>query len=205
MGKSTLINMLAGREAALTSDVAGTTRDVIEVRMELNGLAVTMLDTAGLRQTDDAIEQLGIGRARARAESADLRVFLMDEAGLPEGMTPVTGDIVVRGKADLGASGPGVSGLTGEGVQQLVDRISGELSGRAAGSGTLTRERHRVALMRAILALEAGRNEVSKKTVRIEIAAEDIRSAIRALESLVGGIGTEAVLGEVFSRFCIGK
>jgi tRNA modification GTPase len=205
IGKSTLINMLAGREAALTSDVAGTTRDVIEVRMELNGLAVTMLDTAGLRQTDDAIEQLGIGRARARAESADLRVFLVDEAGLPEGMTPVTGDIVVRGKADLGASGPGVSGLTGEGVQQLVDRISGELSGRAAGSGTLTRERHRVALMRAILALEAGRNEVSKKTVRIEIVAEDIRSAIRALESLVGGIGTEAVLGEVFSRFCIGK
>ncbi|MCA3442560.1 MAG: tRNA uridine-5-carboxymethylaminomethyl(34) synthesis GTPase MnmE [Rhodobacter sp.] len=205
IGKSTLINMLAGREAALTSDVAGTTRDVIEVRMELNGLAVTMLDTAGLRQTDDAIEQLGIGRARARAESADLRVFLTDEAGLPEGMIPVTGDIVVRGKVDLGASGPGVSGLTGEGVQQLVDRISGELSGRAAGSGTLTRERHRVALMRAILALEAVRNEVSKKTVRIEIAAEDIRSAIRALESLVGGIGTEAVLGEVFSRFCIGK
>jgi tRNA modification GTPase len=205
IGKSTLINMLAGREAALTSDVAGTTRDVIEVRMELNGLAVTMLDTAGLRQTDDAIEQLGIGRARARAESADLRVFLMDEAGLPEGMIPVTGDIVVRGKADLGASGPGVSGVTGEGVQQLVDRISGELSGRAAGSGTLTRERHRVALMRAILALEAGRNEVSKKTVRIEIAAEDIRAAIRALESLVGRIGAEAVLGEVFSRFCIGK
>ncbi|MCA3445871.1 MAG: tRNA uridine-5-carboxymethylaminomethyl(34) synthesis GTPase MnmE [Rhodobacter sp.] len=205
IGKSTLINMLAGREAALTSDVAGTTRDVIEVRMELNGLAVTMLDTAGLRQTDDAIEQLGIGRARARAESADLRVFLMDEAGLPEGMIPVTGDIVVKGKADLGAKGPGVSGLTGEGVQQLVDRISGELSGRAAGSGTLTRERHRVALMRAILALEAGRNEVSKKTARIEIAAEDIRSAIRALESLVGGIGAEAVLGEVFSRFCIGK
>ena len=205
IGKSTLINMLAGREAALTSDVAGTTRDVIEVRMELNGLAVTMLDTAGLRQTDDAIEQLGIGRARARAESADLRVFLTDEAGLPEGMNPVTGDIVVRGKADLGASGPAVSGLTGEGVQQLVDQISSELSGRAAGSGTLTHERHRVALMRAILALEAGRNEVSKETVRIEIAAEGIRSAIRALESLVGGIGTEAVLGEVFSRFCIGK
>jgi tRNA modification GTPase len=120
-------------------------------------------------------------------------------------MNPVTGDIVVRGKVDLRASGRGVSGLTGEGVQQLVDRISGELSGRAAGSGTLTRERHRVSLMRAILALEAGRNEVSKKTVRTEIAAEDVRSAIRALESLVGGIGTEAVLGEVFSRFCIGK
>ncbi|MFY8145736.1 MAG: tRNA uridine-5-carboxymethylaminomethyl(34) synthesis GTPase MnmE [Rhodobacter sp.] len=204
-GKSTLINMLAGREAALTSDVPGTTRDIVEVRMDLKGLAVTMLDTAGLRQTDDRIEQLGIGRARARAEAADLRVFLMDEAGLPDGMRPVPGDVVVRGKADLGASGPAVSGLTGEGVQELVDQISAELSGRVAGSGTLTRERHRVALMRGIDALEAARIEVSKTAARTEIAAEDIRAAIRALESLSGGIGVEAVLDEVFSRFCIGK
>lgn len=204
-GKSTLINMLAGREAALTSDVPGTTRDIVEVRMDLKGLAVTMLDTAGLRQTDDRIEQLGIGRARARAEAADLRVFLMDEAGLPDGMRPVPGDVVVRGKADLGASGPAVSGLTGEGVQELVDQISAELSGRVAGSGTLTRERHRVALMRGIDALEAARIEVSKTAARTEIAAEDIRAAIRALESLLGGIGVEAVLDEVFSRFCIGK
>jgi len=204
-GKSTLINMLAGREAALTSDVPGTTRDIVEVRMDLKGLAVTMLDTAGLRQTDDRIEQLGIGRARARAEAADLRVFLMDEAGLPDGMRPVPGDVVVRGKADLGASGPAVSGLTGEGVQELVDQISAELSGRVAGSGTLTRERHRVALMRGIDALEAARIEVSKTAARTEIAAEHIRAAIRALESLLGGIGVEAVLDEVFSRFCIGK
>ena len=204
-GKSTLINMLAGREAALTSDVPGTTRDIVEVRMDLKGLAVTMLDTAGLRQTDDRIEQLGIGRARARAEAADLRVFLMDEAGLPDGMRPVPGDVVVRGKADLGASGPAVSGLTGEGVQELVDQISAELSGRVAGSGTLTRERHRVALMRGIDALEAARIEVSKTAARTEIAAENIRAAIRALESLLGGIGVEAVLDEVFSRFCIGK
>ena len=204
-GKSTLINMLAGREAALTSDVPGTTRDIVEVRMDLKGLAVTMLDTAGLRQTDDRIEQLGIGRARARAEAADLRVFLMDEAGLPDGMRPAPGDVVVRGKADLGASGPAVSGLTGEGVQELVDQISAELSGRVAGSGTLTRERHRVALMRGIDALEAARIEVSKTAARTEIAAEHIRAAIRALESLLGGIGVEAVLDEVFSRFCIGK
>lgn len=204
-GKSTLINMLAGREAALTSDVPGTTRDIVEVRMDLKGLAVTMLDTAGLRQTDDRIEQLGIRRARARAEAADLRVFLMDEAGLPDGMRPAPGDVVVRGKADLGASGPAVSGLTGEGVQELVDQISAELSGRVAGSGTLTRERHRVALMRGIDALEAARIEVSKTAARTEIAAEHIRAAIRALESLLGGIGVEAVLDEVFSRFCIGK
>ena len=204
-GKSTLINALAGREAALTSDVAGTTRDIIEVRMDLNGLAVTILDTAGLRQTEDVIERLGIGRAVERAQGADLRVFLRDVAGLPAELSPGPDDIVLQGKGDLGASGPAISGLTGEGVQELVDLISAKLSGRLAGSGTLTRERHRLALGRAIVALEAARLELSKESAHTEIAAEDIRSAIRALDSLVGRIGVEAVLGEIFASFCIGK
>jgi tRNA modification GTPase len=205
IGKSTLINALAGREAALTSDIAGTTRDIIEVRMELNGLAVTMLDTAGLHQTQDVIEQLGIGRARERAQNADLRVFLIDDSGVPDGILPEPGDIVIKGKGDLGAEGSAVSGLTGDGVQDLVDRVSAELSGRIAGSGTLTRERHRLALVRAILALEAAQLEVNKGAARTEIAAEEIRSAIRALDSLVGRIGVDALLGEIFASFCIGK
>lgn len=204
-GKSTLINTLAGREAALTSEIAGTTRDIIEVRMELNGLAVTMLDTAGLRETDDVIEKLGIGRARERAQNADLRVFLIDDSGVPDGLLPEKGDIVIRGKGDLGLEGPSVSGLTGGGVQDLVDRVAAELSGRAAGAGTLTRERHRRALVRAIHALEAARHEVNKGAARTEIAAEDIRSAIRALDSLVGRIDVDALLGEIFASFCIGK
>jgi tRNA modification GTPase len=204
-GKSTLINALAGREAALTSDVAGTTRDIIEVRMDLNGLAVTILDTAGLRQTEDVIERLGIGRAVERAQDADLRVFLRDETGLPAELSPGPDDIVLQGKGDLGASSPAVSGLTGEGVQELVDLISAKLSGRLAGSGTLTRERHRLALGRAIVALEAARLEVSRESAQTEIAAEEIRTAIRALDSLVGRIGVEAVLGEIFASFCIGK
>jgi tRNA modification GTPase len=204
-GKSTLINALAGREAALTSDVPGTTRDVIEVRMELNGLAVTMLDTAGLRQTEDVIEKLGIGRARERAQSADLRVFLIDGSGVPDGIVPEAGDIVIKGKGDLAVEGLAVSGLTGDGVQDLVDRVAAELSGRIAGSGTLTRERHRLALVRAILALEAAQREVNKGAARTEIAAEEIRSAIRALDSLVGRIGVDALLGEIFASFCIGK
>jgi tRNA modification GTPase len=204
-GKSTLINALAGREAALTSEIAGTTRDIIEVRMEMNGLAVTMLDTAGLRETDDVIEQLGIGRARERAQNADLRVFLVDSAGLPDGLSLNPGDIVIRGKGDLGPERPAVSGLTGDGVQDLVDRVAAELSGRVAGAGTLTRERHRLALVRAIDALESARREVSKGAARTEIAAEDIRSAIRALDSLVGRIDVDALLGEIFASFCIGK
>jgi tRNA modification GTPase len=204
-GKSTLINALAGREAALTSEIAGTTRDIIEVRMEMNGLAVTMLDTAGLRETDDVIEQLGIGRARERARNADLRVFLVDSAGLPDGLSPNPGDIVIRGKGDLGLERPAVSGLTGDGVQDLMDRVAAELSGRVAGAGTLTRERHRLALVRAIDALESARLEVSKGAARTEIAAEDIRSAIRALDSLVGRIDVDALLGEIFASFCIGQ
>jgi tRNA modification GTPase len=204
-GKSTLINALAGREAALTSDIAGTTRDIIEVRMELNGLAVTILDTAGLRETEDVVERLGIGRAVERAQDADLRVFLIDETGVPDGVSPGPGDIILRGKGDLGFAGPAVSGLTGDGVQELVDRVTAELSGRVAGSGTLTRERHRVALLRAIVALDAARVEVSKSAAQTEIAAEDIRAAIRALDSLVGRIGVDALLGEIFASFCIGK
>jgi tRNA modification GTPase len=204
-GKSTLINALAGREAALTSDIPGTTRDIIEVRMELHGLAVTMLDTAGLRQTEDVIEQLGIGRARSRAQNADLRVFLIDGSGVPDGILPEAGDIVIKGKGDLGTEGPAVSGLTGDGVQDLVDRVSAELSGRVVGSGILTRERHRLALVRAILALEAAQLEVNRGAARTEIAAEEIRSAIRALDSLVGRIGVDALLGEIFASFCIGK
>jgi tRNA modification GTPase len=95
--------------------------------------------------------------------------------------------------------------LTGDGVQELVDRVTAELSGRVAGSGTLTRERHRVALLRAIVALDAARVEVSKSAAQTEIAAEDIRAAIRALDSLVGRIGVDALLGEIFASFCIGK
>ena len=204
-GKSTLINALAGREAALTSDIAGTTRDIIEVRMELNGLAVTILDTAGLRETEDVVERLGIGRAVERAQDADLRVFLIDETGVPDGVSPGPGDIILSGKGDLGFAGPAVSGLTGDGVQELVDRVTAELSCRVAGSGTLTRERHRVALLRAIVALDAARVEVSKSAAQTEIAAEDIRAAIRALDSLVGRIGVDALLGEIFASFCIGK
>src|SRR5690606_5262999 len=99
-GKSTLLNRLAGREAAITSEIAGTTRDVIEVRMDLSGLAVTLLDTAGLRESDDLVEREGIRRAIERAEAADLRLF-MGQGDL--GIEPRPGDIQLSGKSDLGA------------------------------------------------------------------------------------------------------
>ncbi|MBD1206102.1 MAG: tRNA uridine-5-carboxymethylaminomethyl(34) synthesis GTPase MnmE [Rhodobacteraceae bacterium] len=201
-GKSTLLNALAGREAAITSEIAGTTRDVIEVRMSIDGLAVTILDTAGLRETSDVVERMGVDLALRRARDADLRVFLMSDEPMPE-LSPLTDDIVVRGKADLG--GQGVSGLTGQGVASLLEDIGSRLGQRVAGAATVTRERHRLAVERAIRSLESARLEVERGAVRAEIAADDLRVAIRALESLVGRVDVESLLDEIFSSFCIGK
>lgn len=201
-GKSTLLNALAGREAAITSEIAGTTRDVIEVRMSIDGLAVTILDTAGLRETSDVVERMGVDLALRRARDADLRVFLMSDEPMPE-LSPVADDIVVRGKADLG--GQGVSGLTGQGVASLLEDIGSRLGQRVAGAATVTRERHRLAVERAIRSLESARLEVERGAVRAEIAADDLRVAISALESLVGRVDVESLLDEIFSSFCIGK
>ena len=201
-GKSTLLNALAGREAAITSEIAGTTRDVIEVRMDIGGLAVTLLDTAGLRDTDDRLERIGIERAMQRADAADLRVFLTSDAPI-QGIAPRGDDIVVCGKADLG--GEGVSGLTGQGIEALVSAIGDRLQTRVAGAATVTRERHRLALERSIGAMESARVEVERGADRAELAAAELRVAIRALESLVGRIDVENLLDEIFASFCIGK
>jgi tRNA modification GTPase len=204
-GKSTLLNMLAGREAAITSEIAGTTRDVIEVRMDLGGLAVTLLDTAGLRETSDVVEAIGVERALQRANAADLRVFLLDGEELPL-ITPKAGDLVVHGKADLHpVEGLCISGKTGAGVDQLVAILTERLLGRANGAGVMSRERHREALLRAFEALESAQNEILAGADRAELAAESLRQAARALESLLGRVDVEHLLGEIFASFCIGK
>lgn len=202
VGKSTLLNTLARREAALTSEIAGTTRDVIEVRMDLDGLPVTLVDTAGLRETEDHVERLGVERARARAADADLRVILTEPGEAPA-LAPDEADIVVSAKADL--HGAGVSGLTGQGVDALVARIVERLEARVAPSPVATRERHRQAMQAAVAALDVARDGLAHGPERYDICAEDLRSAIRALESLTGRIDVENVLGEIFASFCIGK
>lgn len=207
-GKSTLLNSLAGREAAITSSRAGTTRDVIELRMDLAGMAVTLLDTAGLRAAEDEIEEIGIRRAIARAEVADLRVLLLDDSEAPGHVALQPDDIVVHGKADLpGTTGCGlaVSGLTGAGVDALVERIADVLARRVSGAATITRARHRNALIGAVVALESARGIVMSGNALPELAAEEIRTALRALESLVGRVDVEHLLGEIFASFCIGK
>ncbi|WP_298851375.1 tRNA uridine-5-carboxymethylaminomethyl(34) synthesis GTPase MnmE [uncultured Ruegeria sp.] len=204
-GKSTLLNALAGRDAAITSEYAGTTRDVIEVRMDLAGLPVTLLDTAGLRDTEDFVENLGIELARKRAEAADLRVFLSET---PEqlGVATQDGDIHVLPKADLrNDSSDGVSGKTGQGVDALICQISCVLSQRTTSYGIATRERHRAAINKAAEALNAAIRVLESGSDLYDIAAEELRTAIRALESLVGRIDVETLLDEIFSSFCLGK
>ena len=203
VGKSTLINMLAGREAAITSSVAGTTRDIIEVRMDLRGLPVTFLDTAGLRDTEDEVEAIGISRAVQRAQMADLRVFLVDGAGATLPIDAQADDIVVQGKSDK--TGSGLSGLTGDGVPELLGQAYAVLEGRAAGAGLAIRERHRIALMKASGALGACDQEMQFGMDRAEIAAEELRTAVRALESMIGRVDVESVLDEIFASFCLGK
>lgn len=204
VGKSTLLNALAGREAAITSDIAGTTRDVIEVRMEIQGLAVTLLDTAGLRLSDDRVEQIGIARGLDRARGADLRIFLKEgDEVLP--LLPEKGDIVVFAKGDLRSSGGlAVSGKTGAGIDDLISRIGNVLGERVSGSSLVIRERQRSALLGAMASLESAQ-AVLRADVGVELAAAEVHAASVSLEMMIGKVGVEDLLEEIFSRFCIGK
>ncbi len=205
VGKSTLLNTLAGREAAITSEFEGTTRDVIEVRMDLAGLPVTLLDTAGIRETSDFVEGKGIDLARVRAEKADIRVFLVEDMGDLD-IVKRNGDIHVRPKLDTRLDRHGaISGLTGEGVDELVASIASELTRRTGSAGIATRERHRNAMRDALDGLNAGRLVLENGPEFYDVAAEELRSAIRALESLVGRVDVENLLDEIFSSFCLGK
>ncbi len=203
VGKSTLLNRLAGREAAITSEHAGTTRDVIEVRMDLEGLPVTLIDTAGLREAQDPVEAIGIERARTRAAAADLRLHLH----LPGEPVPERGpdDLAVQAKADLASSeGLAISGKTGEGLDALVAEIACRLKVRTAGLGVGLRERHARAMLAAADLLDDARAQI-RAGAPVEIVAETLRAGLRQLDALVGRVGVEDILGEIFSSFCIGK
>jgi len=211
-GKSSLLNALAQREAAIVSDIPGTTRDVVEVRLVLAGYPVWIADTAGLREAADAIEAEGVRRALARAEEADLRIGVVEIGAEPPAELRAAmqeGDILLHSKADLTEAHKSadlleVSAVSGVGLAllhtQLESRVA-ETLGREEAP-VLTRARHRrlveearAALLRAIPALEAG----------AELAAEEVRVAADQIGRLTGRIDVEDLLGEIFSSFCIGK
>ncbi|WP_121629390.1 tRNA uridine-5-carboxymethylaminomethyl(34) synthesis GTPase MnmE [Tropicibacter alexandrii] len=203
-GKSTLLNYLAGRDAAITSEIAGTTRDVIEVRMDLGGLPVTLLDTAGLREATDKIEEIGVERARQRAAEADLRIHLVPVGESPL-ITVEDSDIVAVAKADQPGVGFGVSGKTGQGVDHLVDRVKDVLLGRTANLSLVSRARHKAALTEGLDYLARAETVLEQGPDMYEFASEDIRVAVRSLEGLLGHVDVEHLLDEIFSSFCIGK
>ncbi len=205
VGKSTLLNYLAGREAAITSNVAGTTRDVIEVRMEISGLPVTLIDTAGIRDTDDEVESIGVRRALERAETSDVRVILIDVGETPFVQLRST-DIVLRAKVDDGdCEQPSVSGATGAGVDDLVFHLGEVLSEKASHAGLSSKERHKAAFLQSKEGLLKARAIVAKGTMSYDIAAEEIRSSLVALDTVIGRVDVENLLDVIFSSFCVGK
>lgn len=215
-GKSSLLNRLARREAAIVSERAGTTRDVIDVAMDLGGYPVVLADTAGLREAADSLEEEGVRRARRRAEAADLRILVVDgqdeegfrgSSGLVDGST-----LVVLNKSDLGqprivppAPNLGiyaVSVKTGEGLERFLDGLEDIVRDRIGltSQPALTRARHREALGDCLNALDR-----SLGAPLPELAAEDLRLATRALGRITGKVGVEDLLDVIFRDFCIGK
>ena len=208
IGKSTLLNALAGRDAAITSDMAGTTRDVIEVKMDISGFAVTLLDTAGIRETTDKIEQIGVDRAKLRAKNADLRLFIT-HSGEPNDLklNPEENDIVVIGKSDLLNKSDilAISGKSGEGLDSLLKEISDKLSRLSIGAQTATRERHRISMIKAQRFLDSGKLLIEDNLELSELASSEFHQGIQTLSSLIGSVGVEDLLDEIFSSFCLGK
>ncbi|WP_333592345.1 tRNA uridine-5-carboxymethylaminomethyl(34) synthesis GTPase MnmE [Brevundimonas sp.] len=212
-GKSSLFNALVAREAAIVTPIAGTTRDVLDAELVIGGYAVTLSDTAGLRDSDDPVEAEGVRRARARAEGADLRLWVRapgDPAGTAADYAR-PGDLMILNKADLGAAeaAPGfetlnVSTAEGRGLAELHDWIAARLARDLSGGDfpAVTHERHRRRLTEALEAVRAGRAVLDRSP---EMAGDDLRRAVEALSRVTGGIGVEEILGEVFASFCIGK
>jgi tRNA modification GTPase len=223
-GKSSLINGLLGRDAAIVTDIAGTTRDIIEAPLVLAGFKLLLADTAGIRHSDDQIEQEGVRRAQAWAQDAALRLWLVDGASgsgdwaLAKDLVR-PGDVCLINKSDLGRSADGVAAeawarvhglavqtlsLSRDGADairlDLTERVTAALSG--ADFPAATRRRHAVHLSEAAGHIERALGVLALGS---ELAAEDVRLAARALERVTGKIDPEDVLGAVFSTFCIGK
>lgn len=223
VGKSSLLNALAQREAAIVSDIPGTTRDVIEVHLDLGGYPVVLADTAGLRETADSIESEGVARALKRAEAADLKLVVLDATrgrDLPtETAALIDADaIVVANKMDTAQGVPpdwkingrpvlpvSVRGNTG--MEALLETLENEVTARIGltGNATLTRARHREALTDCIAALDRFLHGSERNNLHAELAAEDVRLAARALGRITGRIDVEDLLDVIFRDFCIGK
>ncbi|MGN8546148.1 tRNA uridine-5-carboxymethylaminomethyl(34) synthesis GTPase MnmE [Bradyrhizobium sp. 13971] len=213
VGKSTLINQLAKREVAIVSPHAGTTRDVIEVQLDLDGYPVTVIDTAGIRETDDPVEQEGVRRARARAAEADLVLWLADSGDAKAGYGGATPTWLVRNKIDLvrttmgeGGSYPEfrISAARGDGLSELIAALVGfaqDYFGTSEG-GLISRTRQRGFLQETVESLQRSIDVVGQGE---ELAAEELRRAAYSLGRLLGRVDVEDILDVIFREFCVGK
>ena len=211
-GKSTLLNALARRDVAIVTPFAGTTRDIIELHFDLGGCPVTLIDTAGLRESTDAAEQIGILRAREKAHSADLVLWLSEARDpVPSGVTggevwPIftKSDLVPDGEKKSPCQDLWISAESGENIDVLLKRLEDFAKDAVGGghTGLIARERHRKSFEAAASALE---RILDNPEAPAELLAEDLRAAMFSLQRLTGVVDVEDILGEIFSRFCIGK
>jgi tRNA modification GTPase len=212
VGKSTLMNQLARREVAIVSPHAGTTRDIIEVQLDLGGYPVTVIDTAGIRETDDPVEQEGVRRAQARAAEADLVLWFTDADGAKPPAQNDAPTWIVRNKIDLDSTSTSrrdesrfaISASRGDGLAELIAalvRYAQEFFG-SAEAGLIGRQRQRDLLQQAAASLQRSIEVIGGGE---ELAAEDLRSAAYALGRLLGQVDVEDILDVIFREFCIGK
>jgi tRNA modification GTPase len=216
VGKSSLLNQLAGFEAAIVTEIAGTTRDTVRAAIQIEGVPLHIIDTAGLRETDDPVERLGIARTWDAVEKADVALLLVDaahgvgerEAAILQRLPQVT-RLTIHNKIDVTAESPHAAGdevwlsaKTGAGVELLRDRLLEAAGWQTAGEGVfMARARHVDALDRAARHLAAAREAAAQ----LELFAEELRLAQAALSEITGEFTADDLLGEIFSKFCIGK
>jgi len=216
VGKSSLLNQLAGFEAAIVTEIAGTTRDTVREAIQIRGVPLHIVDTAGLRDTDDPVEQLGIARTWAAVEKADAALLLVDAAhGLGEreaailARLPAVARLTIHNKIDVSAEAPRAAGdeiwlsaKTGAGVELLRGKLLEAAGWQSAGEGAfMARARHLDALARGAAHLAAARQAATQ----LELFAEELRLAQAALSDITGEFTADDLLGEIFSKFCIGK
>ncbi len=224
VGKSSLLNRFSGRDSAIVTEVPGTTRDVLREHIHLDGLPLNVVDTAGLRATEDAVEREGIARARSEISTADVALAMVDDRDSDESALAAQLEefkngptlMLVRNKIDLSGSAPGlfetalgteirISAKTGAGLEDLVNALKSAVGYRQAGEGSFTaRRRHLEAIRAAIAHGRAARAQFDKRPAG-ELIAEDLRQMQRALGEITGEFTSDDLLERVFSTFCIGK
>ena len=203
IGKSTLINHIAGRDVAIVSDQAGTTRDSIEVWCDVKGLPVKFVDTAGLRETTDSVESLGIQKTYNISNEADLLIWLKDPK-VQDDIAFESADLVFLGKGDESSQGLSVSGKTGFGVDVLLELVHEKLNSKCPDDGLYLNTRQSKSIENAV-------SEIKNvfypdgTMLEAELASQNLKSALGQMDFLLGYIGVEDILGEIFGSFCIGK